>query len=236
MVLKTHEIHEDGMSTVGASPSFVTSMRPSTELRSSREGGAGNANFPGMPYSNEETMLPEYSTDEFKMFHYKVAMCAKRYAHDWRACPFAHPTENARRRDPRHTRYCATACPDYKQGFCARGDLCFYAHGVFESWLHPSRFRTQLCKDGAQCNRAVCFFAHSLPELRAPTFTWQPGPEDLQAGSTLHPLLLEAASAAAPFDLGPPPKATHLTSPPPHTAAAAAAAAAAGRRNSSRRG
>ena len=108
--------------------------------------------------------------------HTQVLRCSKRYAHDWRECPFAHPTENARRRDPREHKYCSTACPDYKQGFCVRGDACPYAHGVFECWLHPSRYRTQLCKDGLACHRPVCFFAHTLPELRAPTFTWAPLP------------------------------------------------------------
>ncbi len=39
------------------------------------------------------------------------------------------------------------------------------------------RYRTQLCKDGANCRRAVCFFAHSLPELRSPTHTWVPSAE-----------------------------------------------------------
>jgi hypothetical protein len=38
-----------------------------------------------------------------------------------------HPTENARRRDPREVRYAAVACPDYKQGMCLRGDTCQYA-------------------------------------------------------------------------------------------------------------
>lgn len=29
-------------------------------------------------------------------------------------------------------------------------------------WLHPSRYRTQLCRDmeNGHCKRAVCFFAH----------------------------------------------------------------------------
>ena len=53
------------------------------------------------------------------------------------------------------------------QATCKRGDACPYAHGVFECWLHPSRYRTQLCKDGAGCTRSVCFFAHTLQELRA---------------------------------------------------------------------
>ena len=26
---------------------------------------------------------------------------------------------------------------------CRRGDQCPFSHGVFESWLHPSRYRTQ---------------------------------------------------------------------------------------------
>lgn len=28
------------------------------------------------------------------------------------------------------------------------------------------RYRTQLCKDGLQCNRPVCFFAHTMQQLR----------------------------------------------------------------------
>lgn len=42
------------------------------------------------------------------------------------------------------------------------------------------RFRTQLCKDGNKCRRPVCFFSHSLTELRSPTHTWTPTPEDLK--------------------------------------------------------
>lgn len=50
----------------------------------------------------------------------QVARCSKRYVHDWRACPFAHPTENARRRDPRLVKYLPVPCPDYKRGICLR--------------------------------------------------------------------------------------------------------------------
>lgn len=53
-----------------------------------------------------------------------------------------------------------------------QGDVCTYSHGVYECWLHPAKYRTQLCKDGAQCRRPVCFFAHSVSELRSPTYTW----------------------------------------------------------------
>lgn len=141
----------------------------------------------GSTYSTTDLTRPEYSTDDFRMFNFKVLRCSKRHAHDWRACPFAHPTENARRRDPREFKYCALACPDYKQGFCIRGDVCPYAHGVFECWLHPSRYRTQLCKDGSNCHRPVCFFAHSLTELRAPTYTWVPTPADVARTPTVGP-------------------------------------------------
>jgi hypothetical protein len=54
------------------------------------------------------------------------------------------------------------------QGTCKRGDMCPYAHGVFECWLHPSRYRTQMCKDAPKCTRRVCFFAHDCSELREP--------------------------------------------------------------------
>lgn len=44
--------------------------------------------------------------------------------------------------------------------------MCEYAHGVFECWLHPAQYRTRLCKDGTNCTRRVCFFAHTPEELR----------------------------------------------------------------------
>jgi hypothetical protein len=40
---------------------------------------------------------------------------------------------------------------------------------VFESWLHPQKFRTMMCKDGEACHREVCFFAHGAEQLRART-------------------------------------------------------------------
>ncbi|OAY68221.1 Zinc finger CCCH domain-containing protein 24 [Ananas comosus] len=81
-------------------------------------------------------------------------------------CPFVHPGENARRRDPRKYHYSCVPCPDFRKGSCRRGDMCEYAHGVFECWLHPAQYRTRLCKDGTACTRRVCFFAHTSEELR----------------------------------------------------------------------
>ncbi|XP_073149844.1 zinc finger CCCH domain-containing protein 30-like isoform X2 [Henckelia pumila] len=107
-----------------------------------------------------------YSTDEFRMFSFKVRPCSRAYSHDWTECPFVHPGENARRRDPRKYHYSCVPCPDFRKGACRRADMCEYAHGVFESWLHPAHYRTRLCKDGTSCNRRVCFFAHTQDELR----------------------------------------------------------------------
>ena len=107
-----------------------------------------------------------YATDEFRMFSFKVRPCSRAYSHDWTECPFVHPGENARRRDPRKFHYSCVPCPDFRKGACRRGDLCEYAHGVFECWLHPAQYRTRLCKDGINCARRVCFFAHTSEELR----------------------------------------------------------------------
>ncbi|XP_059295956.1 zinc finger CCCH domain-containing protein 30-like [Lycium ferocissimum] len=107
-----------------------------------------------------------YSSDEFRMFSFKIRPCSRAYSHDWTECPFLHPGENARRRDPRKYHYSCVPCPEFRKGACQRGDMCEYAHGVFECWLHPAQYRTRLCKDGIDCNRRVCFFAHKQEELR----------------------------------------------------------------------
>ncbi|KAG0494818.1 hypothetical protein HPP92_005812 [Vanilla planifolia] len=100
------------------------------------------------------------------MFSFKVRPCSRAYSHDWTECPFVHPGENARRRDPRKYHYSCVPCPEFRKGACRRGDMCEYAHGVFECWLHPAQYRTRLCKDGTSCARRVCFFAHTNEELR----------------------------------------------------------------------
>lgn len=144
-----------------------------------------------LPYSTAELNAPEYSTDDFRMFSFKVrgwgaaagclsgggggvaclalrvharcprraavaetprgawlqvARCSKRYVHDWRACPFAHPTENARRRDPRLHKYLPVPCPEYKRGICfrcglARQPSCVVWWG-FRGASHGGRLRS----------------------------------------------------------------------------------------------
>eukprot|EP01026_Neomeris_dumetosa_P056502 TRINITY_DN516_c0_g1_i1.p1 TRINITY_DN516_c0_g1~~TRINITY_DN516_c0_g1_i1.p1 ORF type:complete len:471 (+),score=49.03 TRINITY_DN516_c0_g1_i1:101-1414(+) len=167
---------------------------------------------------------PAYQTDGFRMYGFKIAECTKVAAHDWTECPFLHEGEKARRRDPRKHTYTATPCPDYRRGTCKRGDICTYAHGVFEAWLHPSKYRTQLCKDGLACGRKVCFFAHHLAELRAvessasendqhvesPTSSLHGFPQDSQATSNppQSPVasnqgLQSHSSLLSPFSLNP---------------------------------
>ncbi|KAL2547901.1 Zinc finger CCCH domain-containing protein 49 [Forsythia ovata] len=107
-----------------------------------------------------------HSCDHFRMFEFKVRKCSRGKSHDWTECPYAHPGEKARRRDPRKFHYSGSACPEFRKGSCRKGDACESAHGVFECWLHPARYRTQPCKDGLNCKRKVCFFAHSPDQLR----------------------------------------------------------------------
>ncbi|PKA57215.1 Zinc finger CCCH domain-containing protein 2 [Apostasia shenzhenica] len=127
--------------------------------------------FPASESDSDELDLADppdaaYSSDEFRMYEFKVRRCSRGRSHDWTECPFAHPGEKARRRDPRRFNYSGSSCPDFRKGNCKKGDSCEYAHGVFESWLHPARYRTQPCKDGTACRRPVCFFAHTAEQLR----------------------------------------------------------------------
>jgi len=52
----------------------------------------------------------------------QVERCTTHCKHDWKKCPFSHPTENARRRDPRVHNYIPESCPNYKElGACSWG-------------------------------------------------------------------------------------------------------------------
>ncbi|KAG8471822.1 hypothetical protein CXB51_036126 [Gossypium anomalum] len=119
---------------------------------------------------NPDSPVDAYSCDHFRMFEFKVRRCGRGRSHDWTECPYAHPGEKARRRDPRKFHYSGTACSDFRKGNCRKGDSCEFAHGVFECWLHPARYRTLPCKDGSGCRRRVCFFAHTPDQLRVVNF------------------------------------------------------------------
>nr|GLL39846.1 zinc finger CCCH domain-containing protein 20-like [Ipomoea trifida] len=145
-----------------------------------------------------EFPVDAYACDNFRMYDFKVRKCARGRSHDWTECPFAHPGEKARRRDPRKYRYSGTACPDFRKGNCRKGDLCEFAHGVFECWLHPARYRTQPCKDGLKCKRRVCFFAHSPEQLRVLSPR-----ADASCAKTLHFVLSSPESGSPPSESPP---------------------------------
>ncbi|KAL4334918.1 hypothetical protein GQ457_07G035290 [Hibiscus cannabinus] len=163
-----------------------------------------------------------YGTDEFRMYTFKVKPCSRAYSHDWTECPFVHPGENARRRDPRKYHYSCVPCPEFRKGSCRQGDNCEYAHGIFECWLHPAQYRTRLCKDETNCTRRVCFFAHKPEELRplyASTGSAVPSPRSYSAtGSSLDmgsmsPLALGSPSVMIPPTSTPPLTPTGTSSP-----------------------
>ncbi|KAK4777124.1 hypothetical protein SAY86_005812 [Trapa natans] len=133
---------------------------------------------------------------------YPVQPCSRAYSHDWTECPFVHPGENARRRDPKKYPYTCVPCPEFRKGgSCPKGDSCEYAHGVFESWLHPAQYRTRLCKDETGCTRKVCFFAHKPEEMR---------PVYASTGSALS----SPSSYPAPISLGSAAAMTNISIPP----------------------
>ncbi|KAI0488069.1 hypothetical protein KFK09_027893 [Dendrobium nobile] len=158
--------------------------------------------------------IDAYSCDEFRMYEFKIRRCARGRSHDWTECPYAHPGEKARRRDPKIYHYSGTACPDFRKGNCKRGDACEYAHGVFECWLHPARYRTQPCKDGTACRRRVCFFAHTPEQLRVLPSPQKQSPRAVLESYDGSPMRLHAVDAY--FGKGLIPSTPNLTliSPP----------------------
>lgn len=163
-----------------------------------------------------------YSTDEFRMYTFKVKPCSRAYSHDWTECPFVHPGENARRRDPRKYHYSCVPCPEFRKGSCRQGDACEYAHGIFECWLHPAQYRTRLCKDETGCTRRVCFFAHKQEELRplyASTGSAVPSPRSFSSSASaldmvsISPLALGSQSVLVPSGSTPPMSPSGANSP-----------------------
>ncbi|KAK7358421.1 hypothetical protein VNO77_00349 [Canavalia gladiata] len=170
-----------------------------------------------VPTREPDVPVDAYSCDHFRMFEFKVRRCARGRSHDWTECPYAHPGEKARRRDPRKYHYSGTACPDFRKGNCKKGDACEYAHGVFECWLHPARYRTQPCKDGISCRRRVCFFAHTPEQLRVLP-QQSPRSADSYDGSPLRHVVESSCAKTLPFVSSPgsvsPPVTPPTDSPP----------------------
>uniref|UniRef100_A0A0C9RW21 TSA: Wollemia nobilis Ref_Wollemi_Transcript_9867_2934 transcribed RNA sequence n=1 Tax=Wollemia nobilis TaxID=56998 RepID=A0A0C9RW21_9CONI len=182
-----------GSKFLSASSKFPEALRNSVDGNEKKE-------YPVDP-SLPDIKNSMYSTDDFRMYSFKVKPCSRAYSHDWTECPFVHPGENARRRDPRRYHYSCVPCPEFRKGSCRRADACEYAHGVFECWLHPAQYRTRLCKDETKCTRRVCFFAHRPEELR-PLSVYMgssvPSPRassSLDMNSTMSPIMLGSPSS-----------------------------------------
>ncbi|KAG9452165.1 hypothetical protein H6P81_005069 [Aristolochia fimbriata] len=140
------------------------------DLAEPRYPSSAAAGKPSEDLSKAPPTAKAWESDEFRMYAFKIKRCPKNRAHDWTQCPYAHRGEKARRRDPSKFHYTGIACPDFRHGSsCPRGDSCEFAHGVFEFWLHPARYRTRACKAGRYCQRKVCFFAHTPEQLRSGT-------------------------------------------------------------------
>ncbi|KAI8469492.1 MAG: hypothetical protein J3K34DRAFT_522149 [Monoraphidium minutum] len=141
--------------------------------RSGRNSGggeqhSGSASGSGAAHSAPGLDAILYQTDAFRIKFHKILQCSNKERHDWHECPFAHPGERARRRPLDKFSYSSEMCPAVRGGApCPQGDECPFSHHAFEAWLHPAKYRTKICADGAACARKVCFFAHSESELRA---------------------------------------------------------------------
>ncbi|KAM3691565.1 hypothetical protein ACB098_08G023900 [Castanea mollissima] len=211
--------------TFGLPDQIVDEMEGSEQLEASSSLGSKDATekkeYP-VDLSLPDIKNGIYSTDEFRMYTFKVKPCSRAYSHDWTECPFVHPGENARRRDPRKYHYSCVPCPEFRKGSCRQGDACEYAHGIFECWLHPAQYRTRLCKDETGCTRRVCFFAHKPEELRplyASTGSAVPSPRSFSANTSqldmgsMSPLALGSSSSMMPSNSTPPMTPSGATSP-----------------------
>ncbi|KEH34293.1 putative transcription factor C3H family [Medicago truncatula] len=161
-------------------------------------------------------MEEQQQDDEFMMYRFKVERCYETSSHYFSECSFVHPGENLKRRDPKQYNYSYLLCHAFqKSGSCWKGDACEYAHGAFESGLHPSRYRTMYCRNGTECRREVCFFAHNHEELR---------PLNATTSSALPPPTFysnsPSASAMVPFTLSSPYALIQSSSMPPWTPSA----------------
>jgi hypothetical protein len=52
-----------------------------------------------------------FASEAYYLYCFKILSCPLKASHDWSACPWAHPKEQARRRDPRRFYYLPVMCP-----------------------------------------------------------------------------------------------------------------------------
>ncbi|KAF6153661.1 hypothetical protein GIB67_027528 [Kingdonia uniflora] len=209
----------NGFNGVDSSDESLKEVEELQQIQVSQGDGVERKEYP-VDLSLPDINNGVYGTDEFRMYTFKVKPCSRAYSHDWTECPFVHPGENARRRDPRKYHYSCVPCPEFRKGTCRQADNCEYAHGVFECWLHPAQYRTRLCKDETGCSRRVCFFAHNPEDLRplyASTGSGMPSPRS----SPVKVSSLDM-SGINPLGLGSPSYLKLSTSTPPMSPSSAA--------------
>ena len=89
--------------------------------------------------------------------HMQIQPCPIKSTHPWERCCYAHPHENARRRDPRQYRYIAEPCPDYKRGICLLVSLSIRLQiavpGIARLFIRAQKLGTPSCC--TQC-RLLC--------------------------------------------------------------------------------
>ena len=118
------------------------------------------------------------------MYGFKVAMCTKQGRHPWGDCPYAHPTENARRRDPRAFSYSCVECPAYRCAplatvlvpscRCLLNNLIHQLHTCTARLQHIAKQRLSACAVTIPQPQCSCHFHHtcrapSVLDLRAAT-------------------------------------------------------------------
>ncbi|KAF2283250.1 hypothetical protein GH714_043602 [Hevea brasiliensis] len=90
-----------GKKTLQESPDIMSPCYKSNLQKFLPFNDATNGDHDHGKVSNED--LDPYSSDHFRMYEFKVRRCNRSRSHDWTDCPFAHPGEKARRRDPGST-------------------------------------------------------------------------------------------------------------------------------------
>ena len=106
-------------------------------------------------------------SDDFRMFEFKVRRCSRTRAHAATECPYTHPGEKARRRDPRRFHYSGSACPDFRKGSASQGTRASWRTACSSAGCTQAD-TAQLCKDGALRPKGV-LLAHAPNQLRPPT-------------------------------------------------------------------
>ncbi|GAA0162112.1 hypothetical protein LIER_18279 [Lithospermum erythrorhizon] len=112
-----------------------------------------------------DPMMIDYN--ETMMNVYKIKRCPNEEPHDLARCLYTH-IGDIYRRD--HSLYYPEYCTSKlnHNSVCIMGDRCRFAHGPYEYFYHPGRYRTEYCNFGVDCNTIGCPFVHNSSQFRRP--------------------------------------------------------------------